>query len=67
LEKITLGKNFSFDGDGSFTKWTFEMPSATNVNGWDGNWYDADGNAYAPSAVPEETARTYYAVKPVTP
>ena len=67
LEKITLGEKFSFDGDGSFTKWTFTMPSPTNVAGWDGNWYDADGNAYAPSAVPEETARTYYAVKPVTP
>ena len=67
LEKITLGENFSFDGDGSFTKWTFAMPSATNVNGWDGYWYDADGNAYAPSDIPEETARTYYAVKPVTP
>ena len=65
LETITLGENFSFDGDGSYTKWTFEMPSATNVTGWDGNWYDADGNAYAPSAVPEETARTYYAVNPV--
>jgi surface protein len=67
LEKIILGKNFSFDGDGSFTKWTFTMPSATKVNGWDGNWYDADGNAYAPSAIPEETAATYYAVKPVNP
>jgi surface protein len=67
LEKITLGKNFSFDGDGSFTKWTFTMPSSTKVNGWDGNWYDADGNAYAPSAILEETARTYYAVKPVNP
>ena len=65
LESITLGANFSFDGDGSYTKWTFEMPSATNVTGWDGNWYDADGNAYAPSAVPEQTARTYYAVNPV--
>ena len=67
LEKIILGKNFSFDGDGSFTKWTFVMPSSTKVNGWDGNWYDADGNAYAPSAILEETARTYYAVKPVNP
>ena len=67
LEKITLGKNFSFDGDGSFTKWTFEMPSATNVNGWDGNWYDAKGNPYAPSAILEETEATYYAVNPVKP
>lgn len=68
LEKITLGKNFSFDGDGSFTKWTFEMPSATNVDGWDGNWYNAEtGVAYLPGEVPEETAATYVAVNPVNP
>jgi len=65
LEKITLGEKFSFDGDGSFTKWTFAMPSATNVQGWDGHWYNAEtGAAYLPSEIPEETAATYVAVKP---
>jgi surface protein len=67
LEKIILGKNFSFDGDGSFTKWTFTMPSSTKVNGWDGKWYTADGTGYLPAAVPEQIAATYYAVKPVNP
>ncbi len=65
LEKIILSENFSFDGDGSFTKWTFEMPSATNVNGWDGYWYNAEtGVAYLPGEIPEETAATYVAVNP---
>ena len=68
LEKITFGPYFSFDGDGSAPDtYKFVMPAATNVEGWDGNWYDAKSNAYAPSAIPEETAATYYAVKPVTP
>ncbi len=65
LEKITFGPYFSFDGDGSATgNLVFKMISATDVEGWDGNWYDAEGNAYAPSDILEETARTYYAVKP---
>jgi len=65
LEKVILGAKFSFDGDGSFTKWTFEMPSATNVAGWDGYWYNVDtGVGYLPSEIPEETAATYVAVKP---
>ena len=65
LEKVILGAKFSFDGDGSFTQWTFEMPSATNVAGWDGHWYNAEtGAAYLPSEIPEETAATYVAVNP---
>ena len=34
---------------------------------WQWRRYDADGNAYAPSEIPEETAATYYAVNPVAP
>jgi predicted ribosomally synthesized peptide with SipW-like signal peptide len=65
LEKIILGKNFSFDGDGSFTKWTFAMPSSTKVNGWDGYWYNAQtGEKFLPSEIPEEIAATYVAVNP---
>ena len=69
LERISFGPYFSYDGDGSAadTYKMTSMPAATGVEGWDGNWYDVDGNAYAPSEIPEETAATYYAVKPVTP
>ena len=66
LEKVTFGPYFSFDGDGSAPNgYKLVMPAASGVTGWDDNWYDAQGNAYAPSAIPEETAGTYYAVNPV--
>ena len=68
LEKVTFGPYFSFDGIGTCPNgYKFVMPSATNVEGWDGKWYTADGTGYLPSAIPEETAATYYAVKPVNP
>jgi surface protein len=68
LEKITFGPNFSFDGIGNCPNgYKFVMPSATKVAGWDGKWYTADGTGYLPSEIPEETAATYYAVKPVNP
>jgi len=68
LEKVTFGPSFSFDGKGNCPdSYKFVMPAASNVEGWDGYWYDAQGNAYAPADIPEETAATYYAVNPVTP
>ena len=68
LETVTFGPNFSFDGNGTCPDiYKFEMPAATGVDGWDGSWYDAQGNAYAPAEIPEETAATYYAVNPATP
>ena len=64
LEKIILGDKFSFKGDGTTTNTSnhavLPTPSATYITGADGNWYDAEGNAYAPSAVPNG-AGTYYA------
>ena len=70
-EKISYADNayyFSFDGIGNCPNgYKFQMPSATNVEGWDGKWYTADGTGYLPSEIPEMTAATYYAVKPVTP
>ena len=66
LEKVTFGPYFSFDGDGTAPEArTFKMISATDVDGWDGKWYNADtGVGYLPSEIPEETAATYVAVKP---
>jgi surface protein len=60
LEKITFGENFSFTGDGTCTAAVIPTPNATYITDADGNWYDADGNAYAPSDVPN-VAGTYYA------
>ena len=68
LEKITFGPSFSFDGNGTApADCVCKIPAATNVEGWDGKWYTADGTGYLPSEIPEETAATYYAVKPINP
>ena len=65
LEKITLGKNFTFLGDGTTTNSAYigslPTPSATYIDGADGNWYDIDGNAYVPADVPNLKYATYYA------
>lgn len=60
LEKITLGENFSFNGDGTATPAVLPTPDATYISGADGNWYDEDGVAYAVTAIPTG-AGTYYA------
>ena len=65
LEKITFGANFNFDGQGCPDGYKFYMSSSTNVEGWDGHWYNATtGEALTPSQIPEKTAATYVAVKP---
>ena len=60
LEKITFGENFSFKGNGSCTAAVLPTPSSTYINGADGNWYDLDGIAYAPTTI-SNGANTYYA------
>jgi surface protein len=66
LEKITFSADFDYDGVGNCPAgYTFNMPAASGVDGWDGKWYNADtGIAYAPAEIPELTAATYLAVKP---
>lgn len=60
LEKITLGPNFSPNGDGTTTN-TSNHAILPTTN--DGYWYDINENAYEPSAVFNLTHRTYYASK----
>jgi surface protein len=60
LRKITLGDKFSFTGNGS-TSCTLYTPNSAYIRGADGNWYDRTGKAYAPSAIPSNTANTYFA------
>ena len=66
LKKITLGPKFSINGDGTNTSATkkliFPTPSATYIQEADGNWYDIEGNSYAPDGMLDKTAKTYYAV-----
>ena len=62
LEKVILGPNFSFNGDGTCTNTAvLTAPSTVHVRGCDGNWYSANGMVYAPADIPNLTAGTYYA------
>lgn len=65
LKKVTVGANFSINGDGTNTtaanKAILPTPSTDYIEGADGNWYTFNGDAYAPSAMKDKTAETYYA------
>ena len=70
LEKITLGKYFTFEGKGADIVpaediGTLPTPSATYIEEADGNWYTEDFTAYAPADVPNLTEMTYYASKKI--
>lgn len=70
LEKITLGKYFTFEGKGvgivpAEDIGTLPTPSATYIAEADGNWYTEDFTAYAATSVPNLTEMTYYASKKV--
>ena len=62
LEKLILGANFSFDGDGKVTTASYKMalPSPAAKAGYTAKWKNVDtGVAYLASEIPEETAATY--------
>ena len=64
LKKIILGKNFTFEGDGTSASNKVSYlptPSSKYVDGADGNWYTIDGVAIAVADIPNLTAATYYA------
>ena len=60
--KIKVGKNFSFNGDGSATVPAILPTIDTAIfTDSDGKWYDAAGVGYEPNAVPNLFAAIYYA------
>lgn len=65
LKKVTVGPNFAINGDGTNTaaanKAILPTPSADYIEGADGNWYTFIGDSYAPNAMKDKTAETYYA------
>lgn len=65
LEKVILGENFTFLGDGTTdaekAHGSLPVPNSKYVIGTDGNWYNQSGTAYAAQDVPNNTAGTYYA------
>lgn len=65
LRELTLGERFTFNGAGNTRLTSPAAPQNAAIPGADGFWYTADGTAYAPDQIPNYTAATYYAVKPV--
>lgn len=62
LRKIRVGDKFKW-GD---SKNTLSTPSASNIPGADGFWYDAaTGDAYKSEEIPNNKAATYVAVNPI--
>lgn len=65
MKKITFGKNFSFNGDGTCTAAILPAPLIIYIDDADGNWYDSSGVAHSINDIPNRTAATYYASKAV--
>lgn len=69
LKKVKLGPNFSINGNGTNTtagnKLILPTPSTNYIAGADGNWYAFNGDPYAPNAIPDRTADTYFASFPL--
>ena len=63
LEEITLGANFSRNGTTTHPANPEKVPvlPTPTITGADGNWHTANRTAYAPDAIPDNTAATYYA------
>lgn len=57
LERVTLGEKFVFVGENSH----FEEPNSQYVTGATGNWYNTDGEEFAPDEVPSNVADSYFA------
>ena len=64
LEKITLGENFSFNGDGTTTSnaGVLPTPNSEYIKHAIGSWYNDVDEAILPSDIPNKTVGTYYAI-----
>ena len=64
LEKLILGENFDFDGDGTVSA-TVSLPNPVKIDGQETKWYNAANDTYyVASEIPAETAATYVAAVP---
>ncbi|MBR5794533.1 MAG: BspA family leucine-rich repeat surface protein [Erysipelotrichaceae bacterium] len=61
LQKVTIGENFSFNGDGTCTNIpVLPTPNVTHITGADGYWYEPSGNTLLASEISSKVAKTYY-------
>lgn len=58
LKKVILGKNFSFNGDGLTDTNNAILPTPSGSM-----WYNASGESFAPSDVPDGINATYFSVR----
>ena len=68
LEKITLGPNFSLNGDGTCPTNSIAILSTPNpeyISGATGVWYTEEGIPYSSAEVLTHAPGTYYAINPV--
>lgn len=64
LEKITLGANFTFAGDGTASATyhgSLPTPSNAYITNADGNWHAETGEVYVAANIPSLSANVYYA------
>lgn len=65
LEKVVLGENFSFNGDGAGSAanvGVLPTPSSEYIKYADGNWYNESDESFISADIPTKTAATYYAL-----
>lgn len=60
IMSVTLGKKFTFNGNGSTRMTSLPSPSPLQVDATDGNWYNSANKPFAPEEIPNNTADTYY-------
>ena len=65
LEEITVGARFGFRGNGS-TICVLPSPSNKYIEDANGTWTSDGGTVYAPAAIPNFMAATYYAINDTT-
>lgn len=65
LQQITVGSKWKWMKS-DVESWLLPKQTSANIDGADGTWYDANGNAYDASEIPSNTAGTYYASRPKT-
>lgn len=63
LQKVKIGKNFSFTGNGNCRAAKLQETSSDFIDGADGGWYSEKGERFSVEEIPDKIEMTYYAAK----